>query len=73
MSVLIYVVGGVSIATGALASDRDLLSLTSGPAWHTRLRRWARIRIGSPSCPRPRAPSQAPASSVPGRSRHDLR
>jgi hypothetical protein len=44
MSVLIYVVGSVSIATGALAAGRYLLSLTSGPAWHTRLRRWARIR-----------------------------
>jgi hypothetical protein len=41
MSVLIYAVGGVSIAVGALTAGRYLLSLTSGPAW---LRRVARIR-----------------------------
>ena len=44
MSVLIYVVGGVSIAVGALTAGRYLLSLPGGPAWLTRLRRWARIR-----------------------------
>ena len=44
MSVLFYVVGSVSIAVGALTAGRSLLSLTSGPAWYTRLRRWARIR-----------------------------
>ena len=44
MSVLIYVVGGVSIAVGALTAGRYLLSLPGGPAWRTRLRRWARIR-----------------------------
>jgi hypothetical protein len=43
MSVFIYAVGGVSIAVGALTAGRYLLSLTNGPAWHTRLRRWARI------------------------------
>lgn len=52
MSVLMYAVGGVSIATGALAAGRDLLALTSGPAWHTRLRRWA--RIGPATKPRTR-------------------
>ena len=50
MSVLIYAVGGASIAFGALTAGRYLLSLTGGPAWHTRLRRWARIR----SATRPR-------------------
>jgi hypothetical protein len=44
MSVLIYAVGGVSIAVGALAAGRYLLSLTGGAAWHTRLRRVTRIR-----------------------------
>ena len=52
MSVLSYAVGGVSIAVGALTAGRYLLSLTSGPAWHTRLRRWA--RIGSATRPRAR-------------------
>ena len=47
MSVLIYVVGGVSIAVGALTAGRSLLSLTSGPAWHARLRRWTRIRLAT--------------------------
>ena len=44
MSVLIYTVGGLSIAVGALTAGWYLFSLTRGPAWHTRLRRWARIR-----------------------------
>lgn len=44
MSVLIYVVGGASIAVGALAAGGSLLSVTSGPARATWLRRWARIR-----------------------------
>jgi hypothetical protein len=55
MSVLSYAVGGVSIAVGALTAGRYLLSLTSGPAWHTRLRRRARIR----SATRPRARRRA--------------
>ena len=44
MSVLIYVAGGASIAVGALGAGQSLLSLTSGPARATWLRRWARIR-----------------------------
>ena len=44
MSVLIYVVGGVSIAVGALAAARSLLSLAGGPAWQARLRRRVHIR-----------------------------
>jgi hypothetical protein len=44
MSVLMYTVGGLSIAVGALTAGRYLYSLTGVPAWHTRLRRWARIR-----------------------------
>jgi hypothetical protein len=55
MSVLIYVAGGVSITVGALTAGRYLLSLTSGPAWHTRLRRWTRIRLAT----RPRARRRA--------------
>jgi hypothetical protein len=39
-----YALGGPSIAVGALTAGRYLLSLTSGPAWHARLRRRARIR-----------------------------
>ncbi len=52
MSVLIAAVGGVSIAVGALTAGRYLLSLTGGPARHTRLRRWARIH--PPAKPRAR-------------------
>lgn len=55
MSVLMYAVGGVSIATGALAAGWYLLSLTSGPAWHTRLRRWARICLATKPGARRRA------------------
>lgn len=44
MSVLVYALGGMSIVVGALTAGRYLLALTSGPAWGTRLRRWARIR-----------------------------
>jgi len=44
MSVIMYVVGGASIATGSLTAGGYLLSLTSGTTWHTRLRRWTRIR-----------------------------
>jgi hypothetical protein len=55
MSVLLYTVGGVSIAVGALTAGRYLLSLTSGSAWHTRLRRWARIRVAA----KPRARRRA--------------
>jgi hypothetical protein len=55
MSVLVYAVGGASIAVGALTAGRYLLSLTSGPAWHTRLRRWAHIR----SATKPRARRRA--------------
>ena len=55
MSVLIYAVGGASIAVGALAAGRYLLSLANGPARHTRLRRWARIRPAT----RPRARRRA--------------
>jgi hypothetical protein len=43
MTVLVYVVGGVSIAAGALTAAHYLLSLTSWPAGHDRLRHWARI------------------------------
>jgi hypothetical protein len=43
MSVLMYVVGGLSIAVGALTAAQYLLSLTGGPAGGTGLRRWARI------------------------------
>lgn len=43
MSVLMYVIGGASIAVGVLTAGRYLLSLTTGPAWHRRLRRVARI------------------------------
>jgi hypothetical protein len=39
-----YVVGGASIAVGVLAAGQYLLSLTTGPAWHRRVRRVARIR-----------------------------
>jgi hypothetical protein len=39
-----YSLGGLSIAVGALAAGQYLFSLTSGPAWLTRLPRWARIR-----------------------------
>ena len=41
MSVLFYVVGGLSIAVGALAAARSLLSLA---AWPTRLRHRVNIR-----------------------------
>jgi hypothetical protein len=44
MSVLLYALGGVSIAVGALTAGRYLFSLTSGPTRPTRLRRWAGIR-----------------------------
>lgn len=44
MSVLMYTLGGLSIAVGALTAGQYLFSLTSEPAWHTRLPRWARIR-----------------------------
>jgi len=44
MPVLFYVVGGLSIAVGALAAARSLLSLAGGPAWPTRLRHRANIR-----------------------------
>ena len=44
MSVLIYVVGAASIAVGALTAGQALLSVTSGPAWASWLRRRARIR-----------------------------
>ena len=43
MSVLVYAVGGISIAVGALTAAHYLLSLTSRPAGHDRLRHWARI------------------------------
>jgi hypothetical protein len=43
MSVLMYVIGGGSIAVGVLAAGRYLLSLTTGAAWHRRLRHAARI------------------------------
>lgn len=43
MSVLMYAVGGASTAVGVLTAGRYLLSLTTGPAWHHRLRRVARI------------------------------
>jgi hypothetical protein len=43
MSVLIYAVGGASIAVGVLAAAQYLLSLTTGSAGRTRLRHWARI------------------------------
>ena len=42
MAVLMYVIGGGSIAVGALTAGRYLLSLTTGPAWHRRLHRLAR-------------------------------
>jgi hypothetical protein len=44
MPVLVYTLGGLSIAVGALTAGQYLFSLTSGPAWLTRLPRWARIR-----------------------------
>lgn len=43
MSVLMYVIGGASIAVGVLAAGRYLLSLTTGARWPRRLRRVARI------------------------------
>ena len=55
MSVLIYTVGGVSIAVGVLTGGQYLLSLTGGPAWHTRLRRGARVR----SATKPRSSRRA--------------
>jgi hypothetical protein len=55
MSVLMYTLGGLSIAVGALTAGRYLFSLTSGPAWQTRLRRWARIRPAAKSRARRRA------------------
>lgn len=44
MSVLTYIVGGASIAVGALAASWYLLSLTKGPARDTHLRSWVRIQ-----------------------------
>jgi hypothetical protein len=44
MSVFTYATAGASMAIGALAAARWLLSLITGPAWAHRLRR--AIRIG---------------------------
>jgi hypothetical protein len=55
MSVLAYLVGGASIAVGTLVTSRSILSLTSRPAWHTQLRRWARIRPATKPYARRRA------------------
>jgi hypothetical protein len=44
MSVVMYIIGGAAIAAGALTAGRCLLSLTTGPARASRLRRAARIR-----------------------------
>jgi hypothetical protein len=43
MSVLMYVIGGTSIAVGGLTAGRYLLSLTTGARWPRRLRRVASI------------------------------
>jgi len=43
MSVLLYVVGAVSVAVGGLIAAWHLLSLKTGSAWSGRLRRVARI------------------------------
>ena len=43
MSVLMYVIGGASIAVGGLTAGQYLLSRATGPFWPRRLRRAARI------------------------------
>jgi len=44
MSVVLFIIGGATVAAGALTAGRCLLSLTTGPAWPPRLRHAARIR-----------------------------
>lgn len=44
MSVLTYIVGSASIAVGALAASRYLLSLTRGLTRDAHLRKWVRIQ-----------------------------